>query len=48
VGLWARHDDELIYILELKDESFELGVLIIYIPEFKKLLATIFLKYLVN
>jgi hypothetical protein len=47
VDLKARHD-EILYILELEDESFELGVLKTYIPELKKLLDTKFLQHSVD
>jgi hypothetical protein len=47
VDLIAGHD-EVLSILEIEDEAFELGVLTIYLPKLKKLLDTMFSKYLVD
>jgi hypothetical protein len=47
VDLEAGHD-EVISILKLEDESFELGVLKTYIPELKVFLNTKLLKYSVD
>jgi len=47
VDLKAGHD-EVISILKLEDESFELGVLTTYIPELEVLLDTKLLKYSVD
>ena len=47
VDLKAGHD-EILCILELEDESFELGILKTYIPELKKLLDTKFLQHSVD
>ena len=47
MDLKAGHD-EVINILKLEDESFELSVLITYIPELEVLLDTKLFKYSVD
>jgi hypothetical protein len=46
--LYLTRHDEVISLLELQDESVELGVLTTYIPKLKELLGIVFLNYSVD